>query len=230
MPALRSRPIIRIRKPYSYVSACKVCGTNFSGISHHYQPPKYCSRACRWKAQFAHTVHVCPVCKKEFGGFGRAKIYCSRECYWNLRRRAISDPKFHASNPWARRLPTRQQHKAWVRRAARKWSLMHSIYTQCAHCLKTFRHTRKGNCKGIRKYCSKACYFHDRLTGTGGRPQACLQHCIRIGQYKKEWTKKPLLAINQKDFEGKAAPYRDLLPSDYRHHGMQMDNKTEPPR
>lgn len=81
------------------LNGCLQCGTPLTLFPHR-KRRKFCSEACRtawWNRnrdkairQTTYSV-VCTSCGKEFESLKAGRRYCSRQCYADARRKAVSD-------------------------------------------------------------------------------------------------------------------------------------------
>ena len=82
--------------PIVHEGICLECGTEIE-CTPHTKPKRFCSGTCRQKWWNAHLYLVnrkafydftCPHCGKKFTAYGNDhRIYCSRECYAEARRK-----------------------------------------------------------------------------------------------------------------------------------------------
>ena len=89
-----SRTEIELPKPQEGI--CLECGAPIAAVPHT-KPRRFCSGTCRQKWWNAHLHMVnrkafynftCPWCGKKFTAYGNDhRIYCSRECYADARRK-----------------------------------------------------------------------------------------------------------------------------------------------
>ena len=85
---------------YSITPAlCPQCGA-FVFQTPHRKTKRFCSKKCRmnwwnhntdWENRNPHHTQVCPVCHKTFKCFkAKPRMYCSRSCYAQARRKAAN--------------------------------------------------------------------------------------------------------------------------------------------
>jgi hypothetical protein len=69
---------------------CPVCNTEFKG---KYGQQRYCSVECKNKGISADKRCICAWCKKDFERpHGKARAYCSRECFFEARKGGMKTP------------------------------------------------------------------------------------------------------------------------------------------
>lgn len=84
--------------PETKINTCMECGKVLTQIPHR-KAKKFCSDACRqrwWghnrnKGLNLKYSFVCPECGKAFHSSKANRVYCSRKCFANARRKVVSE-------------------------------------------------------------------------------------------------------------------------------------------